>query len=240
MNEISLQANVQSKQCIALQEKITAVEDKLAELSRHEYLAQRKGENFDFSLKNSVEIRIRKLESEYECAAKKLDMFLCDMQSAHRLIKLSQTLINNIPISNGDNNDELSLIKHSESDIEIMLEETTHFEQLQEICENAKIYESASATSAIAPRSQMLDKMAVYNGARPQLFMLTEEQQLVIGSQLVQLLQARLSSWGKVAKVVNCDIKLAELTESEQISISEIELICSTEQTDYEKRIDDA
>ncbi|MDC0603540.1 VPA1269 family protein, partial [Aliiglaciecola sp.] len=238
-NEISLQANMQSKQCIALQQKITSVDDKLEEISRQEYLAQRKGEKFDDSLKHSLEIRIRKLESEYECAAKKLDMYLCDMQSAHRLIKLSQTLTNNIPLSIGDSRDALSLIKNSDSDIEIMLEETTHFEQLQEICENAKIYESANATNAIAPRSQMLDKMALYNGARPQLFMLTEEQQLIIGNQLVQLLLARLRSWDKVAQVVNCDIKLVELAEEEQISTSEIELICTSEQIDYEKRIDD-
>ncbi|GAA70490.1 VPA1269 family protein [Pseudoalteromonas sp. BSi20439] len=216
-NEILFHSNTQSSQCTKLQSKITMLEKSLDELDRREYVANLKNEKIDLSERKILELKIRKTESEYESAAKKMDMLLCDLQSSYKLIKMTQSIANQ--------KDSLSLVKMSDSEIEISLEETSSFEQLQEVCENATIYESANASHAIIPRSQQLDKMAVFNEISPGLFLLTEEQQLHAGNQLARLLKSRLKTWSKVSRVINCDIKLSDLLGDEQISKSEIEFI---------------
>ncbi|KCX36194.1 phage integrase family protein [Acinetobacter sp. 263903-1] len=105
------------------------------------------------------------------------------------------------------------------------MEEVGHYQQLQEVCENAVIYKSCNADQAIYPRTQLIDKMALFNEIMPSLFMLSKEQQLIAGNQIFNLLMSRLKSWDKVQKVMDGKIKLVELAESEQILKSEIELI---------------
>ena len=49
-----------------------------------------KQQPFYSSVRPALEFKVRKLESEYEGAAKKMDMFLCDLQSAYKLIQQCQ------------------------------------------------------------------------------------------------------------------------------------------------------
>ena len=63
------------------------------------------------------------------------------------------------------------------------------------------------------------------NNISPNLFMLSKEDQLRVGNQLVALMRARLKSWDKVNKLVEGQLKLSDLVGSERIEPSEIELI---------------
>lgn len=221
-NEILLEANFQSEICENLQGQIAELNEKIAELDREEYLANLKQLDFDSCSRKPLEFKIRKLESEYESAAKKMDMLLCDLQSAYRLIQMSQKLANG---TSNSSDDGLSLVKRRDSEVQIELEESSYFHQLHEICENAEIYESSNPSRAITPRSQQLDRMAALNKLAPSLFMLTEKQQLSAGNQLVELLRSRLKEWSKVEKVVDGRIKLSDLIGEERIEQSEIEVI---------------
>jgi len=118
-----------------------------------------------------------------------MDMLLCDLQSAYKLIQQCQLVANN-QLASDDGN--LSLIKKPESDIQIQIDDTSYFQQLHEICVNATIYEGSNPSRAIIPRSQLLDRMASFNDLAPRLFMLSNDQQLTVGSQLVALFKARL------------------------------------------------
>lgn len=221
-NEILLEANEQSHMCGQLQDKVSAIQDRLAELDRMEYLANAKQIPFDGAERNPLELKLRKLESEYESAAKKMDMLLCDLQASYKHIQLSQSAANSQPDSESD---RLALIKSNSSEIQISIEDTSHFQQLHEICENSTIYESCNPSRAITPRSQLLDRMAAYNELAPSLFMLSEEEQLVAGNQIVALLKSRLSSWKKINHLINGQIKLSELIGPERIEPSELEII---------------
>ncbi|WP_417550417.1 VPA1269 family protein [Methylophaga sp.] len=221
-NEILLEANNQSEICQQLQEKIAVINHKLEDLDRREYMATLKQKTFDSSHRSSLEFKVRKLESEYESAAKKMDMLLSDLQAVYKLIQLSQSVANGQIASNETN---LALIKMPDSEVHIELDETSHFQQLQEVCENATIYESSNPSRAIFPRSQMLDRMANFNEVAPRLFMLSKEEQLTVGNQLVALFRARLKSWEKVNKLIDGQLKLTDLVGSEKIEPSEIELI---------------
>lgn len=221
-NEILLEANDQSEICRQLQEKVSAINEELYELDRQEYLANVQQTHFDTSRRSSLEFKLRKLESEYESAAKKMDMLLCDLQAAYKLIQLSQSVANGQSEADDTN---LALIKMPDSEIQIEIDDTSHFQQLHEVCENATVYESCNPSRAIMPRSQLLDRMANFNDLAPSLFMLSQEEQLTVGNQLVALFKARLKSWEKVNRLVSGQLKLADLVGPEKIERSEIELI---------------
>jgi hypothetical protein len=107
--------------------------------------------------------------------------------------------------------------------------ESTYFQLLSEVCENAEIYESASAEMALAPRSQLIDKILVLNELDPQMFMLSREQQLVVGNQFTKLLMNRLKTWGRLGTLLDGRIQLKELPEEEQITAIEWAAVFSTE-----------
>ncbi len=151
-----------------------------------------------------------------------MDMFLCDLQAAFKLVKQSQAATTQ---ELGDSAKSLTLIKKADAELNIAIEETSLIQQLQEVCENAIIYESASASLAITPRSQLLDRMASFNNFAPTLFLLPEKVQLEAGNQMVQLLLSRLKTWQRVTDLVTGAITLEDLSDDESISSSEIQLI---------------
>ncbi|MCL7942964.1 VPA1269 family protein [Marinobacter sp. ATCH36] len=221
-NEILLEANDQSDVCQQLQDKVSVINEKVTELDRQEYLANLKQQPFDTSQRSPLEFKLRKLESEYESAAKKMDMLLCDLQSSYKLIQLSQSVANGRLESDDAN---VALIKMPDSEVQIEIDDTSHFQQLHEVCVNATIYESCNPSRAVIPRSQLLDRMASFNELAPRLFMLSQGQQLLVGNQLVALFRARLRSWEKVNKLIDGQLKLSDLVGPEKIEPSEIELI---------------
>lgn len=151
-----------------------------------------------------------------------MDMLLCDLQSAYKLIQLSQSVANG-RLESDDSS--VALIKMPDSEIQIEIDDTSHFQQLHEVCENATIYESCNASRAVIPRSQLLDRMATFNELAPRLFMLSQEEQLAVGNQLVALFKSRLKSWERVNKLIDGQLKLSDLVGPEKIEPAEIRLI---------------
>jgi len=184
------------------------------------------GEKFDPGERNSLELKIRKLNSEMESAAKKADMFLCDIQAISRLINQSQAMINERIAAGGQSNlTQLIVQSGNELHVAIAMEETSKFHQLNEVCENAEIYESASADLAIAPRSQMIDKMIAFNNLKPKMYTLNKEQQLVIGNQLTTFILSRVESWTKMDALIEGRMRLEDLGSDEQIALTDIQSI---------------
>lgn len=229
-NEILLQANVQTEVCNQLQQKIKSVSDRLNYLDREEYMANIHGEIFNHGERKALEAQERGLESDYENAAMKLDVFLCDIQAAYKLIKLCQKIINTTNVPQEAEKNSFSLVATNDADLHIEIEQTSHFQQLQEVCENATIYQSASAKNAILPRTQLLDRMSHLNGIAPQLFLLSEEAQLKAGNEMFKLLKSRLNTWKKIDQVVQGQILLEDLHDDEHIHPSEIKFISNIEQ----------
>ena len=223
-NEILLQSNDQSEICSKLQLKINEINQNIDSIEKEEYIANLKQQKFEGASKRSnFETELRNFESEYETAAKKLDMLLCDIQAAYGHITRCHKIINNSTLL--DSKDTLSLITTSNAELVLEMEEVSHYQQLQEVCENAVIYKSCNADNAIYPRTQLIDKMAMFNEIMPSLFMLSKQQQLLVGNQIFKLLMSRLKSWDKIQSIIDGKLKFIELSEAEQISKSEIELI---------------
>lgn len=225
-NEILLESNAQSETCSKLQLNINRITDQLNKLDEEEYIANTLHQEFDKKKDRILqESELRNIESEYETASKKLDMLLCDIQSAYAYITRCQALISK---SNPQlDKESFSLIATHDAEVVVEMEEVGHFYQLQEVCSNAMIYRSCNADRAIYPRSQLLDRMTAFNDIAPQMFSLTKDQQLHAGNEIYKLLMSRLNSWDKVMDVVDCKVKFKELDFSEQITATDFELILS-------------
>jgi len=223
-NEITLQTKIQAKHYSKIEDKINACENHLNELDIQEYENQNQNLIFsDDTRRLELERELRRLNVETEIAATKMDMFLCDLQCTFRLINQCQDLLNKQELNDKPN--QLMLIKQSQEEMIVDFEETNDFHQLSEVCENAEIYDSASADMAITQRSQLLDKMADFNGMKPFFFTLTEQQQLELGNQVTRLMLARLKSWDKVAALVDGNLQFADLIDSEQKLKKEIDTL---------------
>jgi len=78
---------------------------------------------------------------------------------------------------------------------------------------------------AVAPRSQLLDKMAFRNGVPVHMFTLDKKQQLAIGNQVTKLMLDRLKSWDKVDDLIDGKIYLEDLSPEESITKQELSIL---------------
>jgi hypothetical protein len=62
----------------------------------------------------------------------------------------------------------------------------------------------------------MIDKMMVENGIQPQLFLLSEEEQLAVGNQLTELMLTRLKGWENVDRLMDGSLTLKDLSIDNQ------------------------
>jgi len=225
-NEISLQATIQFDHIADLNAQSDEVAKAIDEQDDLEYEANQGGLPFDQGGRTHLEMRARKLNAEAEAAAKKADLFLCDIQAVSRLINQCQAMLNE-QVQEGDGTHPTQLIVQSGNELAVALEleDTSRFHLLSEVCENAEIYESASAGLALPTRSQMLDRMVAFNNMKPKMYALDEKQQLVIGNQLTNFMLSRVKSWEKVDQLVMGKLLLSDLDEHERIEPRDIKAI---------------
>jgi hypothetical protein len=86
------------------------------------------------------------------------------------------------------------------SDLNYVVEEIhSELHQLEVICESAIIYPNNNLRKATLRRSQILDIMLFTNGKPPIFFKLTEEEQLLVGNHLMQIIKERVGDCLKTA-----------------------------------------
>ncbi|MGD8111299.1 gamma-mobile-trio integrase GmtZ [Vibrio sp. TRT 17S01] len=214
-NEISLAVNTQSIRYTSLGRKLDDIAEKIDVIDHQLYKIK-----VDSSEKSALESDRRELvgermhlNSEIETRAKKLDLYLSDMNAIHRHIHNCQTLMRN-PKENTENH--YQLIVPPEFTLGVELDEVSNFRQLSEVCSNAELYHSCSDDLAVTRRSQMIDKMMVKNGIQPQFFLLSEEEQLVAGNQLIELMLTRLKGWEDIDRLMDGSLTLKDLSIDNQ------------------------
>jgi len=182
-----------------------------------EYVYNINNEKFDEKKRKEISASIRKTKSEYEVVAKKMDMLYCDLGAVSTLVHQCQALLNQSNLSIDNDGSNLQLIVRPEHELQVIAEEVSQYELLCEVCENAEIYQSASAELAITPRTQLIDNMMLRNNLKPLLFTLTNKQQLKAGNQLNKLFNERLKSHIKVNDLIEGKLLLSDLDEHERI-----------------------
>lgn len=230
-NEESLRLNLYSEKYSDLDRQVEQHRDRVQELDYLETEMEENGQEFDSRERLRIEASIRKLQGELEGVAKKMDMFLCDMQAITRLIEDCKVVLREQAAKetdDPDSNDILQLIVHDQSELNIEFEETSLFQQLNEVCVNATIYQSSSAEFATPRRSQMIDRMTMLNNIRPVMCNLSEREQLVLGNQVTNFFFNRLKSWERVDSVINGTLLLEDLSGAERITTKEFTKILSS------------
>jgi hypothetical protein len=182
-----------------------------------EYICNKNNEKHDLTKRKDIEANIRKTKSEYEVVVKKMDMLYCDLGAVSTLVHQCQALLNQSNLSIDNDGSNLQLIVRPEHELQVITEEVSQYELLCVVCENAEIYQSASAELAITPRTQLIDNMMLRNNLKPLLFTLTNKQQLKAGNQLNKLFKERLKSHVKVNDLIEGKLLLSDLEEHERI-----------------------
>ena len=218
-NEISLECNIISK-------KLSYYKIQQDNLEIEELECNRKGIKFD---KSDV---IIELENSYTSDANKLNSLLEDLVSCVRYINQATQLANGHEKSN-----KIQLIVTGEEyEVETMLEEVSSFRQLSEICRRSDFYISANPDRAIPLRSQLIDRLAECNGISPFLFKYTQEEQLKIGNQFIQLLLSRLNDWDTVDKVVDGKLQLIDFgIEADDLKLETLKKVNMLSHKEYKK-----
>ncbi len=223
-NEISLRMTLLSERYADFDTQIKVLELEVQKFDEEEYDLVQAGVTFDGKARNGARVEIRKLQSEQESTAKKMDMFLCDLQALTKHINECREIISRNEKSN-PRDTELMLVVQESHEIDIDIEDTSLFQQLHEVCINATIFQSATADFAVPRRSLMLDKMALMNDLRPGMCSLTEKEQLLLGNQVTKFLFGRVKSWERVDMLVEGKLLLADLTGAERIEKSEMQTL---------------
>lgn len=220
-NEISLGINTQAKRLINLESSLSKTVELIDVISHKQYEISKRG-NTNHELeeeKRQLQAKRRKLNSEIETKAKKMDSYMTDLNAIHKHLLNSKTLLHRQAEST---NSGLQLIVPNELKIDFTLADASAFHQLSEVCENAELFHSCSDELAVNRRSQLLDKMLLENGLDPQFVYLTEEEQLAIGNQFTQLMLARLKSWEKIDQLIDGRLMIGDITDGENLSFQDV------------------
>ena len=217
-NEISLRLNFLSEHYFDFEKEIEGCDEKIAEQDDLEYDMEQIDGFFDESVRARTELEKGKLQSEKESVAKKMDMFLCDMQMLTKQINECKAVIAQ---QDSERDGQVQLVVHDQNEFKVEIEQTSLFQQLNEVCVNASIFQSASADFATPRRSQMIDNMSLINRIRPAMCSLSEKEQLVVGNQVTKFLLQRLKSWERVDQVVAGQVLLEDLGDEERITNDE-------------------
>ena len=101
--------------------------------------------------------------------------------------------------------------------------------------EETPIYPDIDAGFATVRRAQMLDAMLRYNDMEPVLMNLTQEQQLLVGNAVMQLIQARTGSIEGALPYAECRAKLKTIGLLKDEVLSEIAQVKARELIDHAK-----
>ncbi len=184
------------------------LEEQMQDLEDERYDLESSGQPF----KNGN--KLKKITASYEEKAKKLDVLLCDFQHLYRFISQSIEILNT---SDSDKNQLIVSDQYVEMGMQLS-EQESEFRLLAEVCSNAEIYTSSSASRALPLLAQMLDKLADTNGIAPSMFRLTEKQQLKAANQIVSLImKSAQNDWHVADRLINGAIMLEDLGQDSQL-----------------------
>jgi hypothetical protein len=116
-------------------------------------------------------------------------------------------------LGSSDEADEIKLVaRGSLQDISTgFLEAKSELHQLEVVCQNAVIYTNPEVGPAILRRSQLLDRMLMFNRLPPVMMHLDEKMQLQVGNALMQLIKARTGSIEGSLPYAECQNRLSDL-----------------------------
>ena len=192
----------------SIHSEYTELEQKIVSYENEKYDNEEAGTLFGSSNE------LNQAQSIYEEKALKLDMYASDLQVLNSKIYQSGQLLNG---QGGSKNNQLIVDNAIELGIEFN-ESETNFRLLANICSDAEMYTSASASRAAPLLATMLDNLADNNGLQPAMFRLNDKQKLKVANQITQLMMSKLNNdWDKADKLLSGNLLLEDLAIEDQL-----------------------
>jgi len=218
-DEISLEANIAAKNMNEAQEEIDRLEDLFFEQE----------DNF------TEQSELSRMRNLYVQRAAKFDELTTDLIHVFRLSDAVVKLLNQAESSKEKGN--MPLLANHHVELEIDIEEVSHFRSLDTVCKNAELYAFSDASRAIPTRSQMIDAMAHVNDIKCQLYNLNEKQQLTLGNQITRLLLDRLGDWERFDNVITRQNKLSDFIGQGEIMQIKHDVISLADNSTKDKKV---
>ncbi|QSX35364.1 integrase [Shewanella avicenniae] len=220
-NEVSLSQYVLQLRDQEIKNKLDSTIQEIDIISSKQYDEMKLGvQNQTLASEKSRLLFIRKqLNAEIEAKAKKMDLYLADLNAMFKHINNCHQMIEGMHPSDES---KLQLMVPTDFSINLDLEDCSHFQQLCEVCENAELYHSCSDELAVTRRSQALDRMMLNNGLAAHMMHLSEREQLIVGNQFTQLMLSRLKSWEKIDLLIDGSMTLRDLSYKNSLNADEI------------------
>lgn len=228
-NEISLTVNLHWQNYADIDQKLSDYRSRLQELRNEKFDCAQAGKPFNDRELKRINVAIRKLEADQEGVVTKMDMYIGDLQALTKLISECKVLLNTNSQEEAASTGGMQLLVSDRHELEIAYEETSLFHQLDVVCQNATLYQSASAVMATPRRAQLLDRLALNNGIRPVMLQLDEGEQLRLGNQVSSFLFSRLKSRKKVDELISGQLRLEDLQGEHTIRVKEMTTLMSSE-----------
>ena len=170
--------------------KMTKLQHEVEELENYKYECELDGKVFTESQMSKM-ITQQKL---YEDEVQKCDKLANDYNATLRLIDKCMILSKESSLKKDSNEQNLQLVANSsQEELKLSFRESeSEFEQLQIICNGAKIFTETDVSKEVLKRSQIYNRAFMNYCNAPLMLYLTEDQQHIVGNQIMMLLMNKI------------------------------------------------
>jgi hypothetical protein len=198
-NEIALEANIESG-------RFQAYSAEVKQLEQNYYDACRT------NAPDSNHSARKKAIANQQQSAGRLDSLVQDYSAVNHYVQSCLTLIKDDPKRTQAGDGIRLIISADVRDFRLVISESRNqYHLLAEICQNAAIYRSSNPSRALPLISQAIDRMVSNNGLPPGMFLLTDDQKVVVANELNQLLLQRLGSWERIDHLFSGELMLLDV-----------------------------
>jgi hypothetical protein len=196
--EVNLEATESSKRL----EKFRLEKEELEDL---QYISRRDDLPFEY------EARLNNIQTLYLQEINKFDSLSQDAVLVAIMAFRSGELLKDQSVNNEKKGHQL-ILTGDHPILGIKIDEVSEFAHMTEICQNAEFYSCSNPSRALPKRTKMLDMFALNNGFSPELFQLSDEDQLKVGNQMTSIMLSRLNgSWDDVDRLMRGSVTLKDL-----------------------------
>lgn len=170
--------------------KMTKLQHEIEELENYKYECELEGKVFTESQMSEMMTQ----QKLYEDEVQKCDKLANDYNATLRLIDKCMIISKESSLKKDSNEQNLQLVTNSsQEELKLSFRESeSEFEQLQIICNGAEIFTETDVSKEVLKRSQIYNRAFMNYCNAPLMLYLTEEQQHIVGNQIMMLLMNKI------------------------------------------------
>lgn len=196
------EVNLEAKESAQRMEKFREEKE---ELQYEQHLSRKDDLPFEHEAKLNNILTLHQQEQE------KFDALSCDSVTIAIMGYRCNVILQN-QSENPENKGHQLILQEGNPILSVKIGEVSEFAHMTEICQNAEFYACANPSRALPKRTKILDMFALHNGFSPEIFLLSDKDQLKVGNQMTSILLSHLKgSWDDVEMLMDGTVTLKDL-----------------------------